>query len=407
LEVRVGRAEIEKALSKPSPFGVDIDVSKYVIEEPSVEEFKALELEESFRRASTRLGFNGIRPSYIQVDQTALYTLLEKRLRGYGVTVIPLRIALEKTDLARRIAWRLVDPRNDKYTALAYLKGGELGYFIYVPPNVKVDIPIYTCLVLKLERRAQLAHNVVYVDEGSEAHVVTGCAVPHGVREGLHVGITEFYVSKGARLTFSMIHAWSPGVHVRPRTAVYVEEGGEYVGYYITYNPLQSIQMYPVTSLQTRAKAYSASVIVGLGSGDYDVGAKIVLEGSGASGEVVSRTLGLDESRITARAEIVGRARDSRGHIECLGLLVSEKSSITAHPQIKSENPGSTLSHEAAIGRISREELEYLMSRGFTEDEAKSIIVRGFMKVDVPGLPEVVRRHVDRIVGTISKLAMG
>ena len=64
------------------------------------------------------------------------------------------------------------------------------------------------------------------------------------------------------------------------------------------------------------------------------------------------------------------------------------------------------MSYEAAIGRISREELEYLMSRGFTEDEAKSIIVRGFMKVDVPGLPEVVRRHVDRIVGAISKLAM-
>ncbi len=401
------RAEVEEALSKPSPFGVDIDVSGYVVEEPSVEELESLELEEPVRRASTRLGFNGVRYSYVQVDQTALYKLLEKRLRSYGVIVLPLRVALERIDRTREIAWKLVDPRSDKYTALTYLKGSELGYFIYVPPNVRVDAPIYTCMVLRLERRVQLAHNIVYVDEGSEAHVVTGCAVPHGVREGLHVGVTEFYVSRGARLTFSMIHAWSPGVHVRPRTAVYVEEGGEYVGYYITYNPVQSIQMYPVVRLQTNAKAYSASVIVGLGSGDYDVGSRIVLEGPGASGEIVSRTLGLDESKVTARAEIVGRARDSRGHIECLGLLVSEKASITAYPQIRSENPGSTLSHEAAIGRISREELEYLMSRGFTEDEAKSIIVRGFMKIEVPGLPEVVRRHVDNIVNTISKLAVG
>lgn len=403
----VGRAEVEKALSKPSPFGLDVDVLKYVVEEPSVEELKALELEEPVRSASTRLGFNGVKPSYVQVDQTALYKLLERRLRGYGVIVAPLRTALEKMDYAKRIAWRLVDPRSDKYTALAYLRGGELGYFIYVPPNVKVDVPIYTCLVLRLERRAQLAHNIVYVDEGSEAHVITGCAVPHGVRDGLHVGISEFHVSRGARLTFSMIHAWSQGVHVRPRTAVYVEEGGEYVGYYITYNPVQSIQAYPVVRLQARARAYSASVVVGLGSGDYDVGTKVILEGPGASGEIVSRTLGLEESRVTARAEIVGKARDSRGHIECLGLLVSEKSSIAAYPLIRSEDPGSTLSHEAAIGRISREELEYLMSRGFEEDEAKSIIVRGFMKVDVPGLPEVVRRHVDSIVGTISKLAVG
>jgi Fe-S cluster assembly scaffold protein SufB len=117
--------------------------------------------------------------------------------------------------------------------------------------------------------------------------------------------------------------------------------------------------------------------------------------------------MGLHESRVKARAEIIGRAPEARGHIECLGLLVSGKASIAAYPHIVSENPGSTLSHEAAIGKISREELEYLMSRGFTEDEAKSIIVRGFMRVDAPGLPEVVRRHVDNIVSTISKLAIG
>ena len=401
------RGDVERALDKPSPFGLDLDVSRYVAEEPSIEELRVSELEEPVRRASEKLGFDGVRPSYVQVDQTALYRLLDRRLKEQGVIVTPLRVALEKMDLARRISWKLVDPRSDKCTALAYLKGGELGYFVYVPPNVRVLTPIYTCLILRFERRAQIAHNIVYVDEGSEAHVVTGCAVPHGVGEGLHIGISEFYVARGAKLTFSMIHAWSPGVHVRPRTAVYVEDGGEYVSYYMTYNPIGSLQTYPQVRLGEGAKAYSASVVVGLGSGDYDVGTRIVLEGRGSTAEIVSRTMGLHESRVEARAEIIGRAPEARGHIECLGLLVSDKASIAAYPHIVSENPGSTLSHEAAIGKISREELEYLMSRGFTEDEAKSIIVRGFMRVDAPGLPEVVRRHVDNIVSTISKLAIG
>lgn len=399
--------DVEKALSKPAPYGLDIDITNYVVEEPTVEELKSKELEEPVRRAAERVGFNGIRPSYLQVDQVAFYNLLEKRLRSYGVIVTPLRVAIDNYDLAKNISWKLVDPRSDKYTALAYLKGGELGYFIYVPEGVRVETPIYTCLILRFERRAQLAHNVVYVGEGSEAHVVTGCAVPHGVKEGLHVGVTEFYVARNAKLTFSMIHAWSQGVHVRPRTAAYVEEGGEYVGYYITYSPLASVQMYPVVRLEARAKADTVSVIVGLGNGDYDVGTRVTLEGVRAAGEITSRILGLDNSRIVARAEIVGRAPESRGHIECLGLLMSEGSSITAIPQIKSENPESTLSHEAAIGRISREELEYLMSRGFTEDEAKAIIVRGFMKVDVPKLPEVVRRQVDNITRIVAKLATG
>jgi len=405
--VEVTPQDVERALSKPSPYGLDVDIQRYIVEEPLVEELKDRSLDESIKSAARRVGFNGVRPSYVQVDQVALYDMLGRRLREYGVIVMPLRQALEKFDVARKISWRLVSPTSDKYTALAYLKGGELGYFIYVPPGVRVNVPIYTCLVLRFERRAQLAHNVVYVGEGSEAHVVTGCAVPHGVRDGLHVGISEFYVARGARLTFSMIHAWSQGVHVRPRTAVYVEDGGEYVGYYITYSPVASVQLYPTVRLQGRARAYTASVIVGLKLGDYDVGSRLVLEGSGSSGEVVSRVLGLESSRVKARAEIIGRAPESRGHIECLGLLVSEKASIEAIPQIKSENPGSILSHEAAIGRISREELEYLMTRGFTEEEAKSIIVRGFMKVDVPGIPEVVRRHVDSIVNKITRLAVG
>ncbi len=391
-----------KALSKPSPYGVDVDVSSYTIEEPQV--YGEVQVDKSVEEAAeSKVGIKPSVSQYVQVGQTAFYKLMEKSLEKYGVKVMPLNVALEKSEFARGLVWRLVSPDIDKYTALTYLYGGELGYFVYVPPEVKVPTPIYTCLVLRAERKAMLAHNIVYVDDGAEAHVVTGCTIPHGVKGGLHVGISEFYVGKNARLTFSMIHSWAEGMHIRPRTAVKVGEGGEYVSYYMIYSPVSSIQLFPRTTLEREAKLYAASVIAGKARGNYDIGAKAQLEGAKSSAEIVSRVVAFEDSEIYARGDIEGLASESRGHIECLGLLASPKAIISSIPTVTSRNPQSILSHEAAIGVIAREEIEYLESKGFTEEEAKSIIIRGFMSIEAPGLPEIVKTQARRLIDYIAR----
>jgi Fe-S cluster assembly scaffold protein SufB len=61
------------------------------------------------------------------------------------------------------------------------------------------------------------------------------------------------------------------------------------------------------------------------------------------------------------------------------------------------------MSHEAAVGKIAQEEILYLMSRGLSEDEATSTIVRGFMSVDIPGLPPPLKAEIDRAVEQSNK----
>lgn len=64
------------------------------------------------------------------------------------------------------------------------------------------------------------------------------------------------------------------------------------------------------------------------------------------------------------------------------------------------------LSHEAAVGKIAQEEILYLMSRGLSEDEATSTIVRGFLSVDIPGLPEGLKAQIDHAVEVSQKSVM-
>jgi len=393
-----------KALEKPAPYGPDLDLSKYKIEEPGVEETR--EVDPSLLKATSRVGLDASSLAYAQRNEQALATAMAKLLEKYGVIVLPTKEALLRKPFARELSWKLVGPTKDKYTAFAYLYGGEVGYFIYVPPGVKVPVPIYTCLSITSNNVVQTAHNIVYVDEGAEAHLVTGCAIPHGVKDGVHIGISEFYIAKNAKLTFTMLHAWAEGLHVRPRTVVKVEEGGEYINYYVTYSPVASIQTYPVVYLGRNARAYLASIIASSNKGIYDIGSKAVLEQPGAGVENVSRVVARDESESYARAEIEALESDTKGHIECLGLLLSPKAVISSIPIITSRKQGALLSHEAAIGLIADEEIDYLMSRGFTEEEAKAVLVRGFMSIDAP-LPPSIKKQVDYILDMVAKYAVG
>ncbi|OYT25464.1 MAG: hypothetical protein B6V02_03670 [Thermoprotei archaeon ex4572_64] len=254
----------------------------------------------------------------------------------------------------------MIDVDTDKYTAAVELYGHGQGYFIYVPPKTKIPFPIYACLFIASKGRAQLLHNIVIVDDEAELHLITGCAVAYGVANSLHVGVTEFYIGKSAKLSFAMLHAWSKGVHVRPRTAVHVDDGGEFTSYYILYSDVASLQAYPKIVLRNNAKTYTASVIVGWGESSYDVGSKAILEGNSSRAEITSRLIGSGKCTITSRA--------------CI---------------------------------LSEEELYYLMSRGFTEDEAKSLIVRGFMTVEVPGIPPQTRMAIENITKLIAQRAVG
>ena len=158
--------------------------------------------------------------------------------------------------------------------------------------------------------------------------------------------------------------------------------------------------------MEKNAKAYLASIIASSKTGVYDIGASSILEEPGASAENISRVVARDESSVYARAEIEALESNTKGHIECLGLLLSPRAFISSIPIITSRKQGAVLSHEAAIGLIAQREIDYLMSRGFTEDEAKAVLVRGFMNIDAP-IPPTIKNQVGQILDMDAKHAVG
>jgi Fe-S cluster assembly scaffold protein SufB len=237
-------------------------------------------------------------------------------------------------------------------------------------------------------RLIQDVHNIVIAEEGSELHIITGCAVSKGREPGLHLGVSEFYIKKGAKVTFSMIHSWSPEVEVRPRTGTIIEEDGMFMSNYVIMNPVHSVQSYPVARcVGKNSTARFNSILVATPGSHIDTGSKVYLEAEGAKTEVISRAY-TTGGPISARGYNERASPEVKGHLECGGLILgSNGGSIHAIPELMGTLAGVDLSHEAAVGKIAEEEVEYLMARGLTHDEATAAIVRGFLNVDISGLP--------------------
>jgi hypothetical protein len=219
------------------------------------------------------------------------------------------------------------------------------------------------------------------------------------------VGISEFFVKKNAKLSFTMIHNWAEDMMVRPRSVAQVEKGGLFLNNYICMKPVRSIQMYPTTHLVGEdAVARFYTIIVGSPGSEYDVGGRIFLKKPGNRAEIVARTIS-NGGRIIARGALIGEVPDVKAHLECRGLILNG-GLIHAIPELEGHVDGVEMSHEAAVGKIAQEEIAYLMSRGLSEDEATSTIVRGFLNVDIPGLPPQLKAEIDRAIDASDKDVM-
>jgi hypothetical protein len=133
-----------------------------------------------------------------------------------------------------------------------------------------------------------------------------------------------------------------------------------------------------------------------------DLGSQVILNGVGSRTEIISRAI-TTGGNIIARGYIEGNALDVKGHLECRGLILKGEGHIHAIPELKGNLAGIDLSHEAAVGKIAEEEVEYLMMRGLTRDEATATIVRGFLRVDIEGLPPDLSEQIKQAIETAEK----
>ncbi len=317
-----------------------------------------------------------------------------------GVELMPIEKAMEL-------------PRYRKFFGKAFdLVGQDFprdtrgGFFLLIKEGSEVIIPIQVCLFLKNYGFSQKVHNIIVVEPFARAYVINGCVSDKSAGESLHMGISEYFILEGAYLNFTMIHSWNETVSVRPRSIAVVEKGGTFVSNYICLKPVKEVVMYPTCVLSGEgARTSLNSILLGHKGSVEDVGGRVILSAPDTSAEIISRAVSLG-GKIVARGHLWAKSPGVKAHLECQGLIVSEQGTIHAIPELETNYRDVDLSHEAAIGKISKEEIEYLGSRGIEEKTARSIIIRGFMDTDILGLPDELRSQIEKVKESLTEQAI-
>ncbi|MCW3975040.1 MAG: SufD family Fe-S cluster assembly protein [Candidatus Bathyarchaeota archaeon] len=338
----------------------------------------------------------------LHVDQSTIYSKANELLKG-KIELIDTKIALKKYPWLEDYRWKLVDRNKDEFTKKV---SGDFsgGYFMRILPNAEIIFPIQSCLMITQKNLEQRVHNIIIAEEGSKSHIITSCTQHLEAGRGSHLGISEIYVKKGASLNFTMIHNWSKETHVRPRSAAQVEDNGKFVSNYICLEPVRDVQMYPVAFCNgMNSKASLNSILYGCEDTNLDVGSRAVLNGKGSKAELITRAIAKKGANLIVRGMIEGNNSDSKGHLECRGLIVDENSLIYSIPELIARRRGCEITHEAAVGKISEKEIMYLMSRKIPRDQAISMIIRGFMDVGIMGLPKALSEEVSRVIDLVAE----
>ncbi|KIX15334.1 SufB/SufD family protein [Dethiosulfatarculus sandiegensis] len=398
----------ERALAareKKAELGVDIDLSRFKLASDDHKGHSPLDAlpmadQRQLEMAGQDLTGENRDGSFLLADASTVHC----STKTPGLTVTPIKEALAHHDWVRDYYMNLIQVDQDKYTASAFLNLHG-GYVIHAQPGAKAVHPMQACLYMQGDMVQQNVHNIIIVEEGAELHLINGCTVSPEIESGLHVGITEIYVKKNAKLSFTMINNWSKGMYVRPREAIMVEEGGQYLSNYVCMQPVRSLQGYPTARLAgENAVARMNSVIVGDPDSDIDLGGRTIMDKPDTRAEIISRAI-TNGGKIMNRGHLVGNVPEVKAHLECRGLILNG-GSLLAVPMLDGHAEGVEMSHEAAVGKINQDEILYLMSRGLTEDQATATIVRGFLNVEIPGLPPALKAEIDKALEAADQSGM-
>ena len=335
--------------------------------------------------------------TFFHLNQETVAAKVNELYEG-KLELMDVKTALKKYSWLEDYRWKLVSKDKDEFTKKV-AEDYSGGYFMRILPGAEISFPLQSCLMITEKNLEQRVHNIIIAEEGSKAHIITSCVQHSSVPKASHLGISEIYVKKNAMLNFTMIHQWSEDTLVRPRSAAQVDDRATFVSNYVCMRPVRDVQMYPVAYCNGEDSRVSFnSILYGQKSSQLDIGSKAVLSGKGSKAEMVSRAIARDGSRMIIRGMIDGDNSECKGHLECRGLLMDDKSLMQSIPELIARKKGVEITHEAAVGKISEKEITYLMTRRLSRDQAVSLIIRGFMDVSILGLPEALNAEIKSIV---------
>ncbi len=402
---------LDHFLKRPMPtWGGDLsklnldDIYYYV--KPAEAESKSWDdVPETIKNTFDKLGIPEAEQKFLaglgaQYESEMVYHKVQEHLEKQGVIFLSIEDGLRQhPDLFRQYFSTVIPIEDNKFAALnsAVWSGGS---FIYIPPGVKVDLPLQAYFRLNVANIGQFERTLIIADEGSQVHYVEGCTAPIYSTDSFHSGVIEIVVKKHARVRYTTIQNWSTNVYNLVTQRALVHEGATME--WVDANLGSKLTMkYPSCYLIGPGAHGEILSMAFAGKGQHqDAGGKVIHVAPHTSSKITSKSISKAGGRASYRGllKVYKEAEDSRSNVVCDALLLDSTSRSDTYPYIEIDAEDVTIGHEATVSKVGEEQLFYLMSRGLSEEEATTMVVSGFIEPLVKELPMEYAIEMNRLI---------
>lgn len=393
-----------------------LDFSKIVYyRKPSEREEKSWDdVPDQIKKTFERLGIPEAERKFLsgvgaQYDSEVVYHSVREDLEKLGVVFMGTDQGMkEYPEIFKKYFGTVVPAEDNKFAALnsAVWSGGS---FVYVPKGVDVPLPLQAYFRINGQNTGQFERTLIVVDEGASLHYIEGCTAPNWATDSLHVAVVEVIALPGAKVRYTTIQNWSNDVYNLVTKRAHAHAGAT-VEWIDANTGAQLTMKYPgIFLLGEKAHAEIVSVAVASKGQHQDTGAKAVHLAPNTTSRIVGKSVSKDGGVSTYRGtvKVAPGATGATTSVRCDALILDEGSRSETYPYIDIQEDDTSMSHEATVGRVSDDQIFYLMSRGMTENEATNLIVQGFLEVFTKELPMEYALEFNRLIRLEMEGALG
>lgn len=402
---------LDHFVKRPMPtWGGDLSVLNlddiyYYVKPTDVESQSWDDVPDTIKNTFDRLGIPEAERKFLagvgaQYESEMVYHKIQKHLEEQGVIFLSIEDGLRQhPELFKQYFGTVIPIEDNKFAALnsAVWSGGS---FIYIPPGIKVDLPLQAYFRLNVANIGQFERTLIIADEGAQVHYVEGCTAPIYTTDSFHSGVIEIVVKKGARVRYTTIQNWSTNVFNLVTQRAIVHEGATME--WVDANLGSKLTMkYPSCYLIGPGAHGEILSMAFAGKGQHqDAGGKVLHFAPHTSSKITSKSISKGGGRASYRGllKVHKEAEDSRSNVVCDALLLDDKSRSDTYPYIEIDAEDVTIGHEASVSKVGEEQLFYLMSRGLSEEEATTMVVSGFIEPLVKELPMEYAIEMNRLI---------
>lgn len=252
---------------------------------------------------------------------------------------------------------------------------------IRVKRGVALKNPVNFCFGLIPDNGVQHIVIDTVIEQGAHAKFIANCTFPNAVNVQ-HLMNATIEIEEGASLSYFERHTHGPegGVTIVPVTKVRVHDDARFsTEFELIKGAAGIIELDYAAEVDANATVDMKTRIFGRSTDRIHIKESAHLAGPGSTGVLTSHIALKNTATATIENELVADAPYARGHVDCKEI-VQDDAKARAIPIVQVNNHLAHVTHEAAIGSVDSKQLETLLSRGLTEDEATDMIIQGLLR---------------------------